>query len=98
MSQVPDNCRYERKFAIAGASLSAIEHHVRHHPALFFQEYAPRIVNNIYLDTPDLRNYHQNVEGHSQRTKLRARWYGSLFTPAPPAAGPCRAPRLGVRS
>lgn len=83
MSGIPDHHRYERKFAIAGAALAEIEHRVRHHSALFFPEYAPRIVNNIYFDTPDLRNFHQNVAGHSQRAKLRARWYGPLFGPVP---------------
>ncbi len=85
MSGVPDNHRYERKFAITGASLAEVEHHVRHHPALFFPEYSSRVVNNIYLDSPDLRNYHQNVNGHSHRSKLRARWYGPLFGPVPQA-------------
>lgn len=85
MSGVPDNHRYERKFAIAGPSLAEIEHRVRHHPALFYSEYAPRMVNNIYLDSPDLRNYHQNVAGHSHRAKLRARWYGPLFGAVPQA-------------
>lgn len=99
MSRVPDHYRYERKFAITGASLSEVEHQVRHHPALFFQEYAPRIVNNIYLDTPNLRNYHQNVEGHSQRTKLRARWYGSLFGAVPRAVleQKCKHGHLGSK-
>ena len=83
MSDVPDSHRYERKFAIEGATLAEVEHHVRHHPALFSAEYAPRIVNNIYLDSIDLRNYHQNVDGHSHRAKLRARWYGELFGAVP---------------
>ena len=85
MSAVPENYRYERKFAITGASLAEVEQHVRHHPALFFREYAPRVVNNIYLDSPELRNYHQNVDGHSHRAKLRARWYGQLFGNVPQA-------------
>lgn len=85
MSDVPDNHRYERKFAIVDTSLAEVEHRVRHHPALFFREYEPRIINNIYLDSPGLRNYHQNVEGHSHRAKLRARWYGPLFGPVPRA-------------
>ena len=79
MSDTPENQRYERKFAIKAASLPEVEHSVRLHPALFFQEYAPRTVNNIYFDSADLRNYHQNVNGHSHRTKLRVRWYGELF-------------------
>ena len=79
MSGIADHHRYERKFAITGASLAEIEHHIRHHPALFFAEYAPRTVNNLYFDSPGLWNYHQNVDGHSHRSKLRARWYGQLF-------------------
>lgn len=99
MSRMPDNYRYERKFAITGASITEVEHHVRHHPALFFQEYTPRIVNNIYLDTPDLRNYHQNVEGHSHRSKLRARWYGSLFGAVPRAVleQKCKRGQVGTK-
>lgn len=99
MSGVPDNHRYERKFAIPGAALAEVEHHVRHHPALFFPEYAPRIVNNIYLDSPDLRNYHQNVEGHSHRAKLRARWYGQLFGTVPQAVleQKCKRGHLGTK-
>ena len=85
MSSFADNHRYERKFAITEASLAEIEQHVRHHPSLFFAEYAPRTVNNIYFDSPDLRNYHQNVNGHSHRAKLRVRWYGNLFGPVPQA-------------
>lgn len=85
MNGVSDKHRYERKFAITGASLAEVEHQVRHHPALFFAEYAPRIVNNIYLDSPDLRNYQQNVDGHSHRSKLRARWYGQLCGRLPQA-------------
>jgi len=99
MSGVPDTHRYERKFAIEGAALAEVEHEVRHHPALFFPEYAPRIVNNLYLDTPELRNYHQNVEGHSQRAKLRVRWYGPLLGPVPQAVleQKCKWGHLGTK-
>ena len=99
MSGVLDNHRYERKFAIAGASLAEVEHHVRHHPAVFLQEYSSRIVNNIYLDSPDLRNYHQNVTGHSHRAKLRVRWYGPLFGTVPQAVleQKCKRGLLGTK-
>lgn len=99
MTGVPDNYRYERKFAIVDASIAEVEQHVRHHPALFFPEYAPRIVNNIYLDTPDLRNYRQNVDGHSHRAKLRARWYGPLFGAVPQAVleQKCKRGHLGTK-
>lgn len=99
MSGVPDNHRYERKFAIAGPSLAEVEQQVRLHPVLFFAEYAPRTVNNIYFDTPDLRNYHQNVAGHSRRSKLRARWYGPLFGTVPRAVleQKCKQGHLGTK-
>ncbi len=99
MSGVPDNHRYESKFAITLASLAEVEHHVRHHPAIFAPEYAPRTVNNIYFDTPDRRNYHQNVEGHSHRSKLRARWYGRLFGPVPQAVleQKCKRGHVGTK-
>ncbi len=99
MTGVPDTHRYERKFAITGASLPEVEHRVRHHPALFFSEYAPRIVNNIYLDSSDLRNYRQNVDGHSHRAKLRARWYGALFGPVPQAVleQKCKRGQVGTK-
>jgi SPX domain protein involved in polyphosphate accumulation len=99
MSGVPDHHRYERKFAITGASLTEVEHCVRHHPALFFSEYTPRTVNNIYLDSPDLRNYQQNVDGHSHRAKLRARWYGALFGTVPKAVleQKCKRGQLGTK-
>ncbi len=77
--------RHERKFAIGGVPVEAVKATVRHHPALFFAEFAPRTINNIYFDTPDLRNYHQNVEGHRIRSKLRIRWYGELFGALPKA-------------
>jgi len=79
MIGMADNHRYERKFAISGASLNEVERCVRHHPALFYTEYPSRTVNNIYFDSPTLRNYHQNVDGHSHRAKLRVRWYGPMF-------------------
>ena len=96
---VPDNYRYERKFAIADASLTEVEHHVRHHPAIFHEEYAARVINNIYLDSPDLRNYRQNVDGHSHRAKLRARWYGQLFGAVPQAVleQKCKHGHLGTK-
>jgi len=99
MSREPAQHRYERKFAITGASLAQVENLVRHHPALFFQEYASRLINNIYLDSPDLRNYHQNVNGDTERAKLRARWYGQLFGAVPQAIleQKCKRGLLGMK-
>jgi SPX domain protein involved in polyphosphate accumulation len=58
---------------------------------------APR--HNIYLDSPGLRNYHENVHGHSNRAKLRARWYGELFAAVPQAVleQKCKRGLLGTK-
>ena len=38
--------------------------------------YPDRLVHSIYLDTPELDNYFDNVSGVSRRRKIRLRWYG----------------------
>ena len=34
-----------------------------------------RKISNIYLDTIDLKNYKDNINGVKRRTKHRIRWY-----------------------
>jgi hypothetical protein len=36
-------------------------------------------VNNLYLDTPELDCYFDNLAGAAQRRKVRVRWYGDPF-------------------
>lgn len=79
MDNGPSDARYERKFLIEGLSAVQVEAAVRRNSALFFEEYAPRVVNNIYLDSPDLRHYRANVDGHCLRCKIRIRWYGAML-------------------
>ena len=52
---------------------------IKNHPAMFNEIYQPRFVNNIYFDTIDLTNYNDNVNGKSERLKVRIRWYGDLL-------------------
>lgn len=73
--------RFERKYHICDMPTWEVEHWVERCPALFGQAYAPRWVNNIYFDSPDLAAYFQNLDGMADRTKLRIRWYGSLLGP-----------------
>jgi hypothetical protein len=77
MSVLPSNPRYERKFVIQGLSLAEVLAVVRRHPAGFREVYPARCVNNIYLDSPELRDYHDHVNGIPHRTKTRVRWYGA---------------------
>lgn len=82
--------RKERKFVIEGYSLPQVEAVVRSHPALFSQPFPPRYINNIYFDTLEYQNYHDNVMGAMERSKFRIRWYGEQY-------GPVRKPVLEVK-
>lgn len=71
--------RYERKFVISDVDIKEIEHIIRIHPAIFNEIHKLRNINNIYFDSIGLENYHDNIEGHSKRLKVRIRWYGEMF-------------------
>jgi hypothetical protein len=71
--------RFERKFFVPGWGRKEVEAGIRVHPALFSEIHRIRDVNNLYLDTPDLGGYRDNINGVSSRTKVRVRWYGDLF-------------------
>ena len=72
-----DNERFERKF-VATMACAEVEAIVKLHPAMFVPSFPPRYVNNIYFDTPELGDYHANLDGQSERRKVRIRWYGPL--------------------
>jgi hypothetical protein len=77
MTPLP-NARYEWKFRGERLALADVLALVRRHPALFREAYAPRNVNNVYLDTPSRHDYWDHVRGASSRVKTRIRWYGRL--------------------
>lgn len=68
--------RYERKYRICDLQLGEVEAWVRKHPLSFRKAFPDRQVNNVYLDTPDLYDFRDNLMGLSQRRKFRIRWYG----------------------
>lgn len=71
--------RYERKFVVSELKSYEIEHLIKHNPAMFSEIFYERRVNNIYLDSRDLKNYRENLAGISERIKIRIRWYGKIF-------------------
>jgi hypothetical protein len=46
------------------------------HPEGFRVAHPPRVVNNLYLDSIDLKSFNDNLASVSARQKLRLRWYG----------------------
>jgi hypothetical protein len=79
MEQTVKNYRYERKFVISELSIEQVLGGIERHPAVFGRAYPGRYVNNIYFDSVGLNSYWAGIEGAVQRTKVRVRWYGSLF-------------------
>lgn len=73
------NLRFEKKFVATGFTLAEVLARVLRHPAAFRETYPERLVNNLYLDSPSRRGYHDHVNGIALRTKTRVRWYGSKF-------------------
>ena len=76
--------RCERKFEVIsawahGVQRQWLEQQVRCHPAMFRPTYPPRYVNNLYLDSAGLAAYEASVDGASERSKTRVRWYHAVY-------------------
>jgi len=71
-----DNYRYERKFRPEILSKEQVSNIVLNSAAFFRKIYQPRYINNVYLDTPELDAFFDNVGGKADRKKYRIRWYG----------------------
>lgn len=79
MERAVNNYRFERKFSIPELSVHEVADFVMKHPAIFYEIFHKRYVNNIYFDSVDLKNYYDSIHGSTYRTKIRIRWYGELF-------------------
>ena len=71
--------RYERKFVAEHISTAQTEAVIKQNSAFFVPVYQPRRINNIYLDTPGLDCYFDNLFGNGHRWKVRVRWYNNIF-------------------
>ncbi len=73
-----DDFRYEKKFILNNFNLSCFEEltHLIDHD--ISQIFSPRIINSLYFDTEDLKLAKQNIEGISNRYKIRLRYYGEI--------------------
>jgi hypothetical protein len=75
-SEPTTGLRYELKLVCDPHRLVQARPWIRLHPAGFIVAYPPRRVNSLYLDTPHLSSFDENLAGVSERQKLRLRWYG----------------------
>lgn len=75
-SRIAETARYERKFHALDLAPRQVLTVVLNCAAHFREIYPPRIVNNVYFDTPGFKDYWSNVHGAAHRSKLRLRWYG----------------------
>jgi len=71
--------RYEIKMIVNDIHYPTVKTWIRTHTAGFSESYPPRRVNNVYLDTFDMDNYLDNLDGTANRRKVRIRWYGDEF-------------------
>lgn len=70
--------RYERKFVIPLILVGGMPTLLRASSFGFREIFAERFVNNLYFDTPFFKFFNENVQGLSERKKIRIRWYGSV--------------------
>ena len=77
--------RYERKYVVPFHMESNLDAILCRSRYCFREIFSERTVNNIYFDTSMFRFYHENMQGVSDRKKVRIRWYGNG-----PLTGACR--------
>jgi len=73
--------RYELKYSVSHLTAEEVVAQLMTHPASFTELYPDRRVNNYYFDSSAFHCFHQNVEGHPRRKKMRLRWYGNQSLP-----------------
>ena len=73
----PVQGRYEIKLVCPSVWLPQVYMLVRLHPEGFRVTYPARWVNSVYFDSFDVEGVMDNLDGASERDKLRWRWYGA---------------------
>ena len=71
---VVSELRFEKKFMIPIHELPAFEMQLARYACSPIHK--PRWINNLYADTHGYEHLNENIEGLSERKKLRFRWYG----------------------
>ncbi len=72
-----DKYRYERKYIVQKNQLSIFISDIYNNN--FIRLYDERRVNNVYFDSKNFNAVSDNLDGLSNREKIRIRWYGKTF-------------------
>tara|TARA_Y100000816_G_C26105422_1_gene587232 strand:+ start:3479 stop:4144 length:666 start_codon:yes stop_codon:yes gene_type:complete len=68
--------RYERKWIFKSNNFLALINALVRSNLFFRYQYPSRNVNSIYFDTSNYTSIRQNLDGVSDKRKIRIRWYG----------------------
>ena len=69
--------RFERKWLFRSNNYLALINSLTRSKFFFRTQFPLRRVNSIYFDTQDYASIRQNIDGVSNKKKIRIRWYGS---------------------
>ena len=69
--------RFERKWLFKSNNYLALINSLLRSKLFFRTQYPQRNVNSIYFDTLDYISIRQNLDGVSNKKKIRIRWYGN---------------------
>ena len=74
MNNNNDLFRYERKFILEKFSINSLEDLKIYTPANLYEKYQERIVNSIYFDNLSFSLAYANIDGISNKLKVRIRY------------------------
>ena len=72
--------RFERKWLFRSNNYLALINSLIRSKLFFRTQYPLRKVNSIYFDTYDYKSIRENLDGISNKKKIRIRWYGDKNT------------------
>ena len=77
--------RFERKWIFKNNNFITLVNALIRSNLFFRTQHPSRIVNSIYFDTYNYTSIRQNLDGVSNKKKIRLRWYGERDTMVNPA-------------
>lgn len=76
LNSIKNNLRYERKWVFKDVNYNDIFNKALKSKFLFHIQHPKRHVNSIYFDDNNYTSIKDNLDGVSDRSKYRVRWYG----------------------